>query len=111
VLKRLEDGPLLFVSFARAKDGLKMTDAEGQTRPVHGMFAALSFDEGKTWPHVKLIPRDSDHPDMADGGGYLSCVQTLDHVIHLLSSRRYYRFNLAWLKQPHPASATATEDQ
>jgi hypothetical protein len=117
VLTRLKEGPLLLVSFSgkpsqeAGRMPVSIIDSAGKRRQFQGMFAALSFDEGKTWPHVKLIPRDSDHPDVADGGGYLSCVQTPDHVIHLLSSHRYYRFNLAWLKQPHPASKTATEDQ
>ena len=31
--------------------------------------------------------------------GYLAITQTPDGVIHLISSRLHYRFNLAWLKE------------
>ena len=34
---------------------------------------------------------------------YLSSVQTPDRMIHLVSSKFYYRFNLEWLKEPMPA--------
>ena len=103
ILKRLKEGPILLVSYTASrgsKNGMSVTDAAGRHRRIHGMFAALSFDECKTWPRIKLIPRDAGNPDVADGGGYLSCVQTPDRMIHLLSSRRYYRFNLAWLTEP-----------
>ena len=106
ILKRLAEGPILLISYTDcrgSKNGIEITDAAGRDRRVRGMFAALSLDEGKTWPHIKLIPRHAANPNVADGGGYLSCVQTPDNTIHLLSSSRYYRFNLAWLKQPHPA--------
>jgi len=105
VLKRLAEGPLLLVSYAdrRSGDGIEITDAAGRSRRVHGMFAALSFDEGSTWRHAKPIPRDAENPEVADAGGYLSCVQTPNRMIHLLSSRCHYRFNLAWLREPQPA--------
>jgi hypothetical protein len=103
VLERLKEGPLLFVSYAKAKDGLMMTDAAGQERAVHGMFAALSYDEGKSWPEIKLIPLSAKQPYKAPGGGYLSCVQTPDRMIHLINSRYHWSFNLAWLKEPMPA--------
>jgi len=61
--------------------------------------------EAKTWAHIKLIPMDASNPNKSQSGGYLSCVQTPDRMIHLLSSQRYYRFNLAWLMQPLAASA------
>ena len=39
---------------------------------------------------------DSAH---AEPKGYLSCTQSPDGTIHLLSSRVHYRFNLEWLRQ------------
>jgi len=36
----------------------------------------------------------------AEPMGYLAATQTPDGIIHLASSALYYRFNLAWLKQP-----------
>ena len=37
-----------------------------------------------------------------NGPGYFG-VQTPDGLIHLVDSHRYWRFNLAWLKQPMPS--------
>jgi hypothetical protein len=58
----------------------------------------MPSDEGRNWPRVKMVPVDPANPEQSDPGGYLSCLQTPDGTIHLLSSRRYYRFNLAWLE-------------
>ena len=123
VLRRLQEGPLLFASFtdssrdAENPTGLVVTDAAGCERRIFGLFAALSFDEGKTWPIKKLVVPDGDTLEL-DGGawtrhfamdathaepmGYLAATQTPDGVIHLISSRLHYRFNLAWLHEPMP---------
>lgn len=114
VLMRLREGPLLVVSFTAALD---QTDTSGEMFEGSGMFAALSFDEGRTWPMKKLITpgaprRLLDAPcnrrwgeryslldrDRAEGRGYLTAIQTPDSMIHLLSSGTHYAFNLAWLK-------------
>ena len=118
VLMRLREGPLLLISFTnhpfRLKNGLNgMTfkDKDGNEYTGYGMYAALSFDEGKTWPVKKLLTdgksrfmdggawtgffdMDSTH---AEPRGYLAATQSPDQVIHLLSSRNHYRFNLQWL--------------
>ena len=118
VLMRLREGPILLISFTnhpfRLKNGLNgMTfkDKDGNEYTGYGMYAALSFDEGKTWPVKKLLTdgkrrfmdggawtgffnMDSTH---AEPRGYLAATQSPDQVIHLLSSRNYYRFNLPWL--------------
>ena len=118
VLMRLREGPLLLISFTnhpfRLKNGLNgMTfkDKDGNEYTGYGMYAALSFDEGKTWPVKKLLTdgkrrfmdggawtgffdMDSTH---AEPRGYLAATQSPDQVIHLLSSRNHYRFNLPWL--------------
>ena len=104
---RLAEGPLLYMSFTdyaqNVRDGnakgMSFPDASGNTRTGVGMYAALSFDEGKTWAHRKLIPNWIKRPWKSRSSGYLSSVQTPDGMIHLVSSRFYYRFNLAWLKQ------------
>ena len=77
------------------------------------MYAALSYDEGKTWPVRKLLT-DGEYRFLNGGAwtgyfemdenhteprGYLAGTQTPDNVIHILSSRLHYRFNLAWLKK------------
>ena len=38
----------------------------------------------------------------AEPGGYLSVCQGADGLIHLISSKQHYTFNLAWLKTPLP---------
>ncbi|MBN1579120.1 MAG: SUMF1/EgtB/PvdO family nonheme iron enzyme [Anaerolineae bacterium] len=123
VLMRLREGPLLFVSFTDSSarrdhpdwpwvEGMVFTGAEGKTYRGYGLFAALSFDEGASWPVRRLItPGHEDHE--LDGGawtsrfvldaihaeprGYMAATQTPDGVIHLISSALHYRFNMAWL--------------
>lgn len=119
VLRRLNEGALLLISFTHcpgksAVEGMDFTGPNGDVYKGYGMYAALSFDEGKTWPVKKLLTdgsirqlnggawtglfkMDSTH---AEPKGYLTAMQTPDNVIHLLSSNLYYRFNLAWLQQP-----------
>jgi sulfatase modifying factor 1 len=113
IVTRPAEGPILFCSFAR-----RMTIADGDgERTISGLFAALSFDEAKTWPVRKLIS-DYKPAHRVDGGGntgsytmsersgeprgYLSVCQTPDGVIHLITSKQHYQFNLAWLKAPMP---------
>ena len=95
VLKRLDEGPLMVASF-----------------DDKGLYISLSYDEGASWtPRLTLtdgkvrtleggawtgsFTMDATH---AEPKGYLSCTQTPDGVIHLLSSRLHYRFNLKWLE-------------
>ncbi len=118
VLKKLDEGPLLFVSFTSGNrrdpeaGGMTFTDQEGREHTGHGMFAALSFDSGRTWPVRKLLtPGEGEFdggahtgtftatPTRAEHAGYLAATQTPDGLIHLISSRLHYRFNLAWLTQ------------
>jgi hypothetical protein len=120
VLRRLQEGALLLVSFtdpssAENPRGLEFTRADGQTFTGYGMFAAVSYDDGATWPHKKLITPGKE-AGVFDGGawtreftldathaepkGYLASTQTPDGVIHLISSGLYYRFNLAWIETP-----------
>jgi formylglycine-generating enzyme required for sulfatase activity len=122
VLMRLKEGPLLFVSFCGArtqpkKEDMMITDASGKQRPVSGLFAALSHDEGETWPDLRLVsddgpPREMETTDRmiftmskssAETFGYLSVCRTADGLIHLISSKNHYVFNLAWLKAKPPA--------
>jgi formylglycine-generating enzyme required for sulfatase activity len=113
-LMRLREGPLLAISFA---DKLSQRAPTARLSEGSGMFAALSFDEGRTWPTRRLMTpgpprRILDAPcnrrwgepystldwNRAEGRGYLTAVQTPDGVIHLISSGTHYAFNLAWLK-------------
>ena len=110
--------PVICEAGSRLKPkGLVVTDAAGRERRVYGMYAALSFDEGKSWPVKKLItpggpPRrikcfgyveectiDDTH---AEPAGIVEMTQPPDRTIHLISSGLHYRFNLPWLMEPMP---------
>jgi len=136
-LKRLKEGPLLLCTFTDdlahrdetgkvtgAKKQAEMTgmpfpQPDGTTVTGYGMIAALSFDDGATWPVRRLVTpvEPGGKPLIAqgtDGGkltldaahaepnGYLASCQGPDGRIHLISSRNYYVFNLAWLTQGTP---------
>jgi len=114
VLTRLKEGPILLVSFTHhplrspGEKGGMMIDGVKK----NGIYAALSYDEGKTWPVKKLIT-DGKYRFM-DGGawtghfvmdetnaeprGYFAATQSPDGIIHLISSKNHYRFNLKWLE-------------
>jgi len=97
---------------------MTVKDAAGQDRQVSGLYGALSLDEGETWPLRRLITdngpgRDVEGTDgklftlsatSAEPRGYLSVCQAPSGLIHLISSRQHYAFNLAWLRQPMPAA-------
>jgi len=114
VLTRLREGPLLLASFARE---MTVTDESGMERKVSGLFGALSFDDGETWPARRLIGDDGPGHQVestdgqpftmswssAEPRGYLSVCQSQDGIIHLIGSRQHYAFNLAWLKELPPA--------
>ena len=61
----------------------------------YGLFAAVSYDEGKTWPHRRLLAPEGKAS--ADGYGYLAATQTRDGRIQLVTSKDHYVFNLAWI--------------
>lgn len=120
VLMRLKEGPLLLVSFTdhpqrtpEADRGMQFTDAKGNGYKGYGMYAAVSYDEGKTWP-VKRLMTDGEARFLNGGAwtgafqmdathaeprGYLSGTQSPDGTIHVVSSRLHYRFNLPWLEE------------
>ncbi|MHC4388960.1 MAG: exo-alpha-sialidase, partial [Planctomycetota bacterium] len=115
LLLRLRQGPLFFASFADL--GTDIVDESGTKRKVRGLFAAASDDEGKTWTNKRLITDDGPpHPVETTAGGlcvmssrnsefrgYMSCIQATNNLIHLITSRQHYVFNLKWLSTPQPA--------
>lgn len=114
-MTRLREGPILLVSFThhplRAPSDDQRMRIDGKIKS--GIFAAVSYDEGKTWPVVKLITDGQRRimdggawtglfemdEDKAEPRGYMAVTQSPDGMIHLLSSRNHYRFNLEWLEQ------------
>lgn len=118
VFYRLNEGPLLLISFTHhpeetdeSKKGMLFSNGKGGTFKGYGMYAALSYDDGKTWPVKKLLTDGKDR--YLNGGawtgafemdkinaeprGYLAMTQSPDNLIHLVSSSIHYRFNLEWL--------------
>ncbi|WP_333551647.1 SUMF1/EgtB/PvdO family nonheme iron enzyme [Clostridium thermosuccinogenes] len=111
ILMRLKEGPLFFASFGK---DMVFTDNLGRSYTGSGLYAALSFDEGESWPILKLIS-DCSGKEL-DGGawtgkfrmtynnaepkGYLAAVQAKNGLIHLISSALHYSFNLKWLMTP-----------
>ena len=91
--------------------GMTFTGKDGRTYTGYGMYAAVSYDEGKTWPVRRLLTDGVErylnggawtqffHMDKthAEPRGYMALTQSPDNRIHLVSSRIYYCFNLAWL--------------
>ena len=120
-LLRLREGPILIVAFSDARhwkpdeyQGIMVTDADGNEFRGFGLYAALSYDEGTTWPLKKLLTPGGPAREIDGGGntgrftmdathaetaGYLAITQTPDGTIQLISSRLHYRFNLSWLEQ------------
>jgi len=118
-LLRLKEGPLFFASFADDQargPGIIITDSSGSRREVRGLFAAVSDDGGKTWANVRLVSDDGPGRavETTNGGlfamsarnaeprGYLAACQGANGLIHLITSRNHYTFNLAWLRTPPP---------
>ena len=115
---RLQNGPIVFFSYTdQARDwkqrvGMKFQQADGTEFTGYGLFAAVSFDDGKTWPIRRLItpggkpqPRPSIDRGIfqcsdteAEHAGYLASTQTRDGRIHLISSKNHYVLNLGWLQ-------------
>ncbi|EIP96782.1 hypothetical protein OpiT1DRAFT_01206 [Opitutaceae bacterium TAV1] len=140
-MKRLREGPILLCSFTdrlaqqneagktigerplSERDGLLVSDGKGGEIRGYGLFAALSLDEGKTWPVRRLLtpgdpPRQIPGTDgkrremsatQAELNGYLAMTQAADGKIHLVSSRNHYEFNLAWLTRGTPRRAEVRE--
>ena len=125
VFMRLNEGPLLLISFTdhplrtpEAERGMIFPDREGNNYRGYGLYAAVSYDEGKTWPVKRLLTdgitrfldggawtkhflMDATH---AEPRGYMAATQSPDNLIHLVSSRLYYCFNLAWITDEQPVS-------
>jgi hypothetical protein len=99
--------------------GMPFRQPDGTTKTGYGLVATLSYDDGATWPVRRLVTPvayrgKSMKIQSTDGGawivdanhaephGYLASCQGADGRIHLISSRNYYVFNLAWLTQGTP---------
>ena len=106
--------PILLVSFANepaeSDNAFTVEDTSGR-RGVSGMYCALSFDDGASWPFRRLVSDDGPNrsieamngipcimgPRNAEVNGYLTACQSADGRIQLITSTNHYSFNLAWL--------------
>jgi hypothetical protein len=78
---------------------LVVTPDDGRAGAGKGNMAALSFDGGKTWPHVRPVQ---------GAGGYQCLAQAPNGVIyHVGTKMGCAAFNEAWLKEGKPATMTA----
>jgi len=103
--------PLLLVSIA--PEGIEARDAGGNAATVYGTYAALSWDEGNTWPVKRVVSdiktgcqtvrigpwNEAITLDATHGQpkAYWAVTQTPDGMVYLSDSRLLYTFNLAWL--------------
>ena len=95
------------------RDGIVVGDGKGGEFKGFGLYAALSWDDGKTWPVKRLIlpknvPVEIEGTDgglqkinatHAEPNGYLAMAQDANGRIHLHPSRNDYVINLAWLTE------------
>jgi len=115
--------PLIFTGFA--EEGMLARDGEGRMNTVTGLYAALSFDEGKTWPEayrrvisnlqvdetwqVEVAAWQRTHTLTKTAGqesGYISVTQTPDGMIYLTDGKLVYTFTLAWLMEDVSTSSS-----
>ena len=118
VLLRLKEGAILLCSFTdqwrnwAKRKGLTFKSGSGDYTG-YGLFAAVSYDDGKTWPDRRLLTPGGPErkwimkertpcllsDTLAEPTGYLAVTQSRDGNIQLVTSRNHYVFNLAWIKQ------------
>lgn len=135
-LMKLREGVLLYCSFTdmvtkrdadvrvigsvkpQDRKGMLFRDSAGSEFVGYGLYAALSYNDGETWPVRKLMTPGGPSREQvsidnstfqlsgtnAEPKGYLALCQTRDGLIHLISSKLHYSFNLAWLKTPTSSS-------
>ena len=113
--------PILLISFANTpaeSDNAFTVEDTGGQRGVSGMYCALSFDDGESWPIRRLVSDDGPNriiealdgtpcimgPRHAEVNGYLTACQSADGRIQLISSTNHYSFNLAWFVERQSGS-------
>jgi hypothetical protein len=113
---RLKEGPLFIASFGPNTNSFE--HAGPTDREMSNLFAALSFDEGATWTHRRLVTDDgADHgvdtisngrvlmgKNASEPAGYVSACQARNGTIHVLSSINHYAFNIPWIMEGLPVA-------
>jgi len=118
VLMRLHEGPLLACFFTdqhrdwKNRKGMTFKAAGGKEFTGFGIFTAVSYDDGKTWPDRRLITPGGPEKTvptidrgmipqsetLTESAAYMAATQTRDGLIQLITSKNHYVFNLAWIK-------------
>ncbi len=101
---QLNEGPLFFCSFTDiAANAKKRNDmdfpSQGGTLHGAGLFAALSYDEGKTWPYKRLVTPGGPEKGAGDRHFFFS---QRNHVI-LTYLSKFSKFDPS-LPHPHGVS-------
>lgn len=110
----LADGSLMMCTFANAPIPVPTTC--GGPRNVTGLYCARSTDNGDSWPTRRLVTEGTPGAlrEQLDGvlyvatatageqDGYTVARQGEDGIIHLITSRQHYRFDVTWLASPAP---------
>ena len=111
--KKDDSGRVLGAKPKNERVGLRFPNHAGGEVTGFGLYATVSFDEGQTWttrrlvtpggPPVAQVTVDGNRFTLgeteAEPSGYLAMCQDLQGVIHVISSRNHYSFNLAWLTE------------
>ncbi|MBT6147573.1 MAG: SUMF1/EgtB/PvdO family nonheme iron enzyme [Gemmatimonadetes bacterium] len=121
--------PLVLVSFSNppmdSVEAQQFTDAAGVRQPLQGLFAAVSFDDGETWPFARPVSdglptrliagmdgrEDEMGPDRAERLGYCVGEQSQDGLMHVITSMNEYECNLAWLSERPTISGSPTRSR
>ncbi len=95
----LPNGDLLACWFSTIREeGTEMTILASRLRAgLEAWDAATAFFKVPNCNMTGTSLIYEETPTEAEHEGYLAATQSPDGVIHLISSRLYYRFNLAWL--------------
>lgn len=96
-----------------------MESSAGSKFEIIGLYCAVSYDDGESWPNRRTITDDftltgksfpgfdGNNFTMAynkgEPNGYMAATVAENGIIHLITSRNSYSFNLAWLaSKPDP---------
>ena len=99
-----------------ANDSILARNGEGKLAYISGLYAAVTFDEGKTWPEkyrrvlsdlkeyetleLMIAPWQRKNiitKKVGQKEGYISVRQTPDGIVYLTDGKIVYAFNLEWI--------------
>lgn len=111
-MQRMPDGSIVFASFAKR---IACIDRDGKERMVSGMYAALSTDKGRTFPHIRPLTNGHGQTKIIDAWGWQHAFNWTDSTAEpkgylastsdsrgdfiLLTSGNEYKFTPAWIRE------------